>query len=284
MNDLQAKLTHFNTHWDAIKEEMIRHAGALNRFRGNEQAVLEFTEREDYLYSSLYGYKFDLHQSLRDVATNIVGGLVRIAADHWSGASRLNIEMQAYRTRFLDESDRDVPFKDSKLAKFHPSHVWAALEADFGGNKGEEQGFQQAAQQIIGGFRIHEGDTMPFKAGCYQLNISMYLDSIDKKWGRNRYSYSCKEGLGTLANGLEVFMRWADNSHGGMRVRQELFQVARYHDDVEPRKKYICDDELMFITYQNRIEVRFSKALGEKLQVFLGLYGSMLPKVERWYA
>lgn len=282
MSDVQAKLNHYNSLWESVREEMIRHAGAINHFRGKEQELLNFNEREDYLFSILYGYKLNLHDSLRQIASNIVSGLVKIAEDHWSGSSRLNIDHSKYRSLFIEEEVRDVQFKDSKLAKFHPSHVWAALEADFGGDKGEELGFRQAAQKIIQGFFIREGDSMQFKAGCYQLDRSMYLDSHDKKWGKNNYSYSCKDALRPIAVGLEVFMRWAENYQGGLRVLQEVSHLCNYSEHVVSREKHVCDGDLMFITFHNRIEFRFSKTLGEKLQMFLGLYGTMLPKLERW--
>lgn len=282
MSAVQSKIDHYNNLWESVKEEMIRHAGAIARFRGNEMDILAFTEREDYLHSSLYGYKFDLHKSLREVASSIVNGLVKIAAEQWSGSSRLSIDYSKYRELFLENERHDVAFQDSKLAKFHPSHVWSTLEADFGGDKGEEQGFKQAAQNIIEGFRLREGDSMQFKAGCYQLERSMYLDSFDKKWGKNNYSYSCKDSLRPIGVGLEVFMRWAEKASGATHVLQHIHYLCSYHEQVVSREKFICDGELMFITYHNRIEFRLSKALGEKLQMFLGLYGTMLPKTERW--
>jgi hypothetical protein len=282
MTDVQRTIDIYSNQWEAIKAELIRHHEAIANLRKAEQEAHAFDPREDYLYSTLFSYKHELYESLREIATSIIHRLVRLAEQHLGGQSQLKIESEKYKTEFTREVDRDVDFAESKLNKFNPMSVWEAIQAEYGEGKGEEKGLSQAAKNIINCLDLREGDTMTMKSGYYTLDLSMYLDSFDKKYGKNRYAYSSRDSFIMLIKAFEVFLGWADSYDSAIGLKRYMYKICDYHAQVESRKKYVCGDNFMFITFNNRIEFRLTKELGEKLQVFLGLYGIMPPKGASW--
>lgn len=111
------------------------------------------------------------------------------------------------------------------------------------------------------------------------LDVSVYLDDFDKKYGRNKLSYHCHEQIRSILIGLEGFLAWTGDDTSRLLLKSWAQGLVRADYEVESRKKAEIATGLWLTTYFNRFEFRFSPGLGEQLTAFLGLYGAaaMLP-------
>ena len=192
-----------------------------------------------------------------------MAGLPRLCPE---GAT-LQIDLTDYESRFLSGPDA--------METFSPMSVWEALQADYGGEQGAEAAYSQIAQILVRKFHVEKGRPFETKAGRTILNLSVWLDSFDKKMGKNRLSISCRDDVCTVLKALAGFMAWsgmdADDAQQAVHPWIIRFGDSRYN--LESRSRHAVAEGLAIATYQNRFEFHFHGNLGEQLPVFLSLYG-----------
>lgn len=157
--------------------------------------------------------------------------------------------------------------------RFDPVKAWAHLENTYGGIKGSEMAYRQAAAPIISGFSIKADQPLEIIGGEAVLSRSVYIDSLDKKFSHKiRLSYSCSQSLYELCKALSVFARWASDD----LLAGRLESFGRHHEShsvqVISRERFPLGG-ISVVTFQTRFEFRFSPEMTEKLQEFLSLYG-----------
>ena len=181
--------------------------------------------------------------------------------------SRLKIDTGKFRS--FTETLR----KEEAWHKFDPESMWNALEAEYGGQNGENEAFRQTAAKIISAFRIRPGKPMEFKQGGLVLNIDVWIDSLDKKYSnKNRLHHSSQDSVNNALLALAGFATWAreiDSLHA-IKSYINTLHYNRY-DDLKSREK-IPLGQIRLTTYFNRFEFHFSKSFGEQLQIFLATY------------
>ena len=274
----EALITHFQTKWEGCKTEFQRHAKAIGELRNVEIKDLRIPDSELYM-SDLYDYKFDAYESLRGVGLSIVNTMIKLAEQELSGeAGRLSIPREEYIEKHVGAKEHRIPFEKTKAFSFKPSDLWNELQQVYGAGKGEEEGFRQAATEIINIFSFYEGDEFVVKGGYYTFNMRMWLDSLDKKWGKNRYSYGCIENFRKAIAPMSVFLRWAGEEQGALNLTSNTAELHHYSHEIISRQQYLICQQMALVTFHNRIEWRIGLDLGQKFQVFLGLFGIPLKR------
>jgi hypothetical protein len=74
--------------------------------------------------------------------------------------------------------------------------VWAYLEETYGGDRGVEEAWRQAAKALGKEFGLSRDTAVEVRGGKTILHIRIYIDSFDKKNGKNKISYTCCERIG----------------------------------------------------------------------------------------
>lgn len=246
-----ASLTEYGAKMDALAQEEIAVTG----------------ETESYML--IFGWAGrDRITLIQKKAEAVFRFLIRCAEMEFSPpGSRFEIDTNKFR-RFTENLR-----KEEAWHKFDPESMWNALEAEYGGQNGEDEAFRQTATKIISAFRIRPGKPMEFKQGGLVLNINVYIDSIDKKYSnKNRLHYSSQESVSTALLSLAGFATWAREIDSLHAIKAYVNQLHyNRHDDLKSREK-IPLGQIRLTTYFNRFEFHFSKSFGEQLQIFLATY------------
>lgn len=154
--------------------------------------------------------------------------------------------------------------------------VWDYLEATYGGEKGVEVAHQQLANDIVKTFRLRAGEAPKLVSGKMSLSISMYLDSFDKKYGKNQYSYNCLEYFRNARNLLASLAIWADDTETSNRITN-LYHHFGMRAVINSRERFECG-RIDVITYHNRVEFRLAPTLADALMEFVSTYATTLIK------
>lgn len=218
--------------------------------------------------------EFDYESNLLDKARQIIGQIVSTAEKTFAGeADSLKIDSSKYLEMFLSENDRGI-WKE-KVMQLDIFDVWGQLVSDYGEGKGELEAYAQHANKIIQAFDLRVDDEIKVVGGNIVLEKTMYLDSFDKKYGSNRYSYGCRNEMIELLGALNKFFKWAGKSeyiHPTNVISHRLNESRR---SVEPREKFMISDEVYFITMHRKLDFRFSQSLGFLLQQFVTEFGEL---------
>lgn len=216
----------------------------------------------------------DYRDKVFDITRRIIGKTVEIAEKLFAGnADKLKIESQNYVEMFMGESKHKADHE--KILNLDLYDVWGQLTKDFGNGKGETEAYSQYATQIIRAFDLRQGDDIKIIGGNIVLEKTMHLDSIDKKYGKNRYGYSCKSDLTALLDALNKFFKWAGKTDYIHPTNVISNQLNDSHRIVEPREKFMISDEVYFITMNSKLDFRFSQSLGFLLQQFVTEFGEL---------
>lgn len=219
----------------------------------------------------------DYASKMFDKARQIIKQTVDLAESAFAGdAGKLSIDGNPYVDFFIGLEGRNYTLRNEKVMELNIVDVWAKLETDYGNGKGEVKAYAQYANKIIRAFNLRQNDEIKIIGGNIVLEKTMYLDSIDKKFGNNRYSYSCKDEMIVLLSSLNKFFTWAgkeDYIHPTDLISNKLNESRRV---VEPREKFVISDELYFITMNSKLDFRFSQSLGFLLQQFVTEFGELL--------
>lgn len=157
---------------------------------------------------------------------------------------------------------------------FDPVRVWRYLEEQYGGAKGEEVAWQQTAKALIDAFNIRNDKPVRTVGAQVVLDMSVYLDSFDKKYGKNRLHYHSSEKVGKALTALIGFANWGslDLAENGLYLAMR--ELCNTQHEIQSRKTY-GGGGIHIITYQNRFEFRFERRIAEQLQIFIGSFGDL---------
>lgn len=195
--------------------------------------------------------------------------LLSIATKHFAPTGgKLEIDKQDV-LHAMATSEREYP----SVENVDLVAMWDWLEQTYGGEKGAEIGHQQNAGVVVRGFGIRAGTEPKLVGGRLTLDVLVWLDDLDKKYGRNRLSYNCSGSVQEICRALSTFAAWA----GDTVTESHIHHAARWfdtHTDLVSRKKYPVG-EIEIVTYFNRFEFRFQPKLAESLMEYLSLYGNL---------
>ena len=212
---------------------------------------------------------------IQSAATKMVQGLVRAAEREFAPeGGTLDIDPAVYVKRFEEPIIKGRRRNEPKdWTPFSPLKVWEALEADYGGSKGVEAGYRQAADTLIRFFGICQNEAVTRRAGRVLLSHRVYMDSI---FGGLHYNVA--RDIHAAVSAFGAFAEWAGIPDLGLTARL----VSDVHGgrtgaraEVTSRAKYTEGPSLEVVTYLTRFEYRFSTAAAEKLHVFVATYGDL---------
>ena len=157
--------------------------------------------------------------------------------------------------------------------------AWQHLEATYGGQSGEDLAWQQLASKLIDIFGLNgRHKEVVRKAGRVILDIHVYLDDLDKKYGKLRLSYNSRERVAQTLQAFEQFAGWYQNFGLSADLRKFQHKIWMDRDSrVESRENFPMGDdkEIILVTYHNKFEFKLSEQTAAKLQQFLGTYGNL---------
>jgi len=156
--------------------------------------------------------------------------------------------------------------------------LWQAIAADYGGQSGYDEACRQHARTIIQGFTIRENEEIKMVTGRVRLDHHAYVDDI---LGNNRLEVRAKMRLEETISSLEMFARLY--SHDDLMLA--LGDLRLYLNGpctITSREKVVKTESLVVITFKQRFEFRFSQAVANDLQQFIGEYGTDFLYPERW--
>lgn len=212
----------------------------------------------------------DRNKLVQGRATNIFRRLMWAAAKEFapSNSTPLKIDEGMFGKRFIE------PLREKELwASFDPEAVWNALIEEYGGQKGEDRAFRQTAESLISQFRIKAGEPLEIKQGGPVINVQVWIDAFDKKYGRTRLSHGCEEGIQKILSGLAGVATWSGEIatvHALKQYQNRMFYNRRDSQIVSREK--IPLGQITLTTYNTRFEFHFSKEFGGQLQMFLSTY------------
>jgi len=243
--------------------------------RAHTQALAALREKECSILPGEYyvlAINIDDHaQEIRKAAKDTVGRLVDHAARQFAPAgARLEIDTTEIQEKF----DFGKNPEQLDLAA-----VWAHLGATYGGTKGEDEAYRQAATALVRAFGLERSPEIKRKAGFVVLDLRVWPDSFDKKLNNvTRLSYGCVERVMDVHRTLGTFARWA----GRDQAAHDLNAGARRWWDnkaITSRERIGFGDkgaDVELVTYSTRFEFRISNALAAQLQVFIGTYAAAM--------
>lgn len=264
-------IANYSELWFAIKAEFLRHESAIKELQAQEHEA--FPDRESYNMITRYGHNYDIEGKLREKARDLFQSVIWAAEKEFAGdAGRLQIDAFKLREKHLRE-DRDSHEKREYL-QFDPVALWRDLEAEYGGDKGAELGWKQAASDLIKAFSLRDGMQVKTVGASVVLEQNTWLDS----WNGS-YSYNCMEEMGRVTKALLAFAGWAGDHElqHVIRFSRDLKSLNDFHRKVTSREKFVIGKGLEAITFKNKIEWRFGGEMGAKFQAFISTFGTLLP-------
>lgn len=152
--------------------------------------------------------------------------------------------------------------------------VWDFLEETYGGSKGEEIAHQQTANFLVRELGIKAGATPRFVSGKLVVDTTMYLDSIDKRFGQNRYSITSANDLQKTMRSLSAMAKWADEVATGVAL-VNISETLNYRHQVVSRERFYCG-LIELVTFHNRVEFKVSQPLADRFMEYLSTYATNL--------
>lgn len=231
-----------------------------------EQAF--FGDNEPF-YTAIHEGRFDVEGAVSKVAGGLFGRLIRQAEVEFAPqGGRLSIDELDVREACGLGGHRSEWSRD-----FNPEKVWAYLEKTYGGEAGQDEGYRQMAALLVYEFNLkNEKAVTVGPKGQTVLNLSVYLDSIDKSCGRNRIAYRCMETIGKVMEAMRGFASWANLPLVGSGLQSASRSLCDYHREVVSRATY-GGGGVTIITYHARYEFRLDPSVAEQFQLFISLYG-----------
>lgn len=241
-------------------------AAARNQFRSEEAAL--FKELGHPRYSVLGTVSPSECESDKDsLAKGMFAALIWLASKQFgSDGSEVPIDRNNIHEKLY--ADEHLSHKT-----FHADALWELLERTYGGDNGKRLALEKLATEFYRAFGLSRQDKVEVKGGYTIINLHAYCDSFDKKYGRNRLSYSSQESLVSAFRLMAQVMNWASLDD----LAEAIVGFAKdlsYRDDLVSRARFNLGDksEVIVITYLNRFEVRMNQQVAEQVQIFLGNY------------
>jgi hypothetical protein len=267
--DLQA----LSSHWQETKDEVIAHYNKLRSKSLQFDDILDGRPADNHTFA--VGSR-SAEDFIKGLAESRIDSMFAKAIKMFSPDG---LSLKIDRDKILSDLGYRNRYGNSSVDNFDPAVLWKEIDRLFGGDKGKDQAYAQVAEILHRKFRMAHEDKVKSVAGAVCLNINVYLDSFDKKYGKNKLSYSSADDVSKAMTALAAFAKWASRPQLAIELERHPFGYSS--TEMEPRKRYpFGEREVEIITYTSRFEFRFSMELASELQVFIGSYGPIQTEVE----
>lgn len=206
---------------------------------------------------------------LSKIAEDILKHLLYEASERFAphGSPRLTLPEDDLLHEFLGSRNHH---EQPDWTAFSPVHIWNTLTQRYSGTQGRHLGYEQAARGLVQYFDIRTKLPLASSSRPTILSVSMWIDHFDKKYGKAKLSYSCRDSLTKALSHLTTFLAWANVNPN----TKEMAILTNYQYEIHSHEKIHCSSDLDIVTYQSKFEWRFSSRLAELLQVFLATYAT----------
>lgn len=203
---------------------------------------------------------------IREVAVHIRNRLILQASTEFAPpGSRLDISSEGLNAQ------RMIEVRGHDAASFDPLALWEELEEIYGGERGAEEAYRQAASTLLRIFGLERKNPVT-QAGMVVIDIPVSVDEFSRKhMGRNRLSSYSTEAVAEGGLALQAFLNWAGQPLAGTALAQWSLDWGRGDRELESRKR-VDFGPLQVVTFQRRFQYRFSLELARALQNFLARY------------
>ena len=242
-------------------------ASDLSRLSALEQIILPC---ESYMAAMHCLDAYDADKLRQKAANDIRGRIIRHAEKRFAPTGgTLSIDQH--------ECDKAFPVERDSASDFDPAAFWSYLEKKYGGSVGQEIAWRQAAGAVVSAFNLRDDKPVQSKGGYVVLTRRIWLDDLDKKYGKNRLSYSCTESVSDAIKALIGFASWNERSDLGRDLRDLRSHFLDRSYNVESRKRYDCGEngEVVVVTFQTSFEYRIREDVAAQLNIFVGTYGTV---------
>jgi hypothetical protein len=165
--------------------------------------------------------------------------------------------------------------RDDAVLNFDPGQVWSHLKATYDGEAGNAVAWQQIANEFRKKFGIARKAKLKTVGNYVVLDVSVALDSLHKKYGRDRLCHSSCEAVAHACRAAAGVAGWAKQY--SLAADLQKFAQETYcstEQTVESRKQHKMGEQaqVVLVTMHSKYEFRFRKDFAEQIQVFLGTY------------
>lgn len=252
--------------WVEVVQAIQAHASEIKRLRRIESDLFG-NERYGNALSAYEDYEQRAH--LWQASSVLMSKLVRVAIQEFSPSSSSQIKID------WNDIAKAVGFSDERRPEFNAHVFWKELESRYGGSKGAENAYRQAAGMLISEFRIKPEAGIQRRRDGIVLNLGIRAEH-SKYSNRYRIDGDDERQIKRAASALKSLASWA-----GMPVLEQgmsaFVNVWVGRDQVNSRESFVYGDggtgQLKITTYYNRFEFVFDARASEKLQLFLGEFG-----------
>jgi len=258
----------YQKQWARFRQETIGHSHVMSALRIEEKAL---TEKDDY---QLVVGEYDSEKYLHETAKKYIQEIANLAEKEFSPKDAcIQIDYEELYDSYLpDKYAENKCYNDLSL-----DDIWQALDKKYSGQNGVDSAYKKIASTIIDEFRLSADKVPVKKAGYFSLNKSIYIDSFDKKYGKNRLNYGTKDDIIKLLKALHAFAGWLDDTQIQWSINgyiNRLWNSTHDQDHIQSREKIKLGNDIVIITYLTRFEFRFSPEVTSKLQIFLSTFAA----------
>ena len=224
------------------------------------EAIVEAGRTSPHLWSGSKGIGEapDLYNMLTAARAEIVRDLVARAVQEFSP---LGVNLSIDEAVYKDLVDK------VQLVHFDPDAVWKALEGAYGGQKGQEHGFRQTAEQLVKSMSLRYTKPSHLKG---RLDVKAQSWSEVRFNGKRQLTYThCNTVFEALA-ALQGFCEWAEDQDTADAIR--AFTRANRCYDIEV-PQHSTFGAIGFRTRVSSITWSFTGAIADKFQAFISEFG-----------
>jgi hypothetical protein len=210
-----------------------------------------------------------------ETATFVIRNLVRHAAHAFTapGCAPIAIDPEKWVEKYLHRVSFHSDWEEYEA--FSAKAVWAALEDQYGGDKGATVTFSAAARGIVSKFGLHREQETKTRPGCHVLNARVWADDFDRKnYNKTVLSYTSRDEIEKLYTNLATFARWAGEEKQGGQIDEAKSAMSLSRGKFESRERVMLCDSIQVVCYLSRFEYLIRDAMADKLKVFVSTYAS----------
>lgn len=253
--DEQAAMAHvqsvrpgFTDMWLAYRATVMDCAERINKVRAQRFGSLDVGQ--------CFGTEFNDHYMLRESKGRIESAVYTLAEETFAPeGGRLKIERI------------DIDLGEDE--KFDPDRLWAALEAEYGGDAGIELARKQLAAILVDKFCLNRRDPVRKQN---RLVLEQHTYAEKRFSGGWEYSYSTVNCIRQAHSALVEFCRWAEDHETSWKIEESLRNFRSFEKlESRERKDY---GAVHTISFKERMQYELYGALGEKFHEFIALYGA----------
>lgn len=259
--------TGFSRLWEEYKQLMAQQDQALVSLRSRENDLLPCEHYSLAIGRDEYHHRRDVEKT----ASRIFSRMISYAEEKFAPSGG-NLSIDGGEVKMA------LGLDDDPVENLDIEALWNHLEQNYGGTRGEEIAYSQAAAKLVREFSLSQKNNVETKAGKIILNLGVYLDGLDRKWnGASNLSYNSQEGVCKTLLALASFASWAGLGELEGALNGQASSWWR-NKRIDSRRRYVISGDMALVTYHNRFEFQFTPTLAEQFQIFIGTFAAGMMK------